>query len=49
MDSVEIVLLFIEIIVSMIMFIVCRNNDKLDKIESVLEDINAKLGEKEED
>lgn len=49
MDELKLILLIIEAMVVMIMFIVCRNNSKLDKIESILEDINNKLGEKEED
>lgn len=49
MEGCELVLLMIEIIVVYISIRTGSINDKLGKIESILEDINAKLGEKEED
>lgn len=49
MDTLEVVLLVIEVFLMLIVFKTGSIRDKMDKIESVLEDINAKLGEKEED
>lgn len=45
----DLICITIEFLVMLILFKACSIRDKMDKIESILEDINAKLGEKEED
>lgn len=45
----DLICIMIEFLVMLILFRAGSINDKLGRIESVLEDINKKLGEKEED
>lgn len=45
----DLICIMIEFLLMLILFKACSIRDKMDKIESVLEDINNKLGEKAED
>lgn len=45
----DVICIMIEFLVMLILFKACSIRDKMDKIESILEDINNKLGENKED
>lgn len=45
----DLIVLIIEIVLMLVWFKLDSISDAMDRIESILEDINNKLGEKEED